>query len=54
VVEIVRFYRRVLDQVLAGDPRLDGFEAEWRGLQHRWNTEKRKRDANQIHQALAS
>jgi len=54
VVAIVSFYRRVLDQILAGNPDLQGFETEWLALKLRWNTEKRKRDSKQIDLALVS
>ena len=52
VVAIVSFYRRVLDHLLAGNQQLQQFETEWQQLKLRWNTEKRKRDSNQVSLAL--
>lgn len=54
VVAIVSFYRQVLDHILAGNDDLSGFEQQWLALKHRWNTEKRKRDSNQISLAMTA
>lgn len=54
VTTIVSFYRRVLDHILAGNNDLHEFESEWQLLKHRWNTEKRKRDSNQINLAMTA
>ncbi|MEH6624904.1 MAG: peptidase U32 family protein [Motiliproteus sp.] len=52
VVEIVGFYRRVLDHLLAGGQCLDAYEDEWKALKYRWEHEKKKRDNNLINLAM--
>jgi len=53
VVAITAFYRRVVDQILAGNGELHNFEPEWQALKGRWEREKRKRDSKQVSLALA-
>lgn len=53
VCAIVSLYRRAVDQILAGNRDMRGFEEEWRQIKGRWNREKRKRDSNQIDLALS-
>ncbi len=53
VVTITAFYRRVVDQILAGNNDLRSFEPEWLEIKGRWDKEKRKRDTKQVSLAVA-
>lgn len=44
VVEIVGFYRRVLDHVLAGNHDVSGFAGEWMALKEQWSGARIARD----------
>jgi putative protease len=52
VMSIVNFYRRALDHVLAGNPDVSCFEAEWLELKRRWDKERGRRDDGRIDKAL--
>ncbi len=44
IVDIVGFYRRVLNQVFAGDNDVSSFAAEWMSLKEQWNGARSARD----------
>jgi putative protease len=44
VVDIVDFYRRALDHVLAGNPDVSGFADEWSAIKKQWTGERITRD----------
>ncbi len=48
VCDIVGFYRRALDHVLAGGLDMSPFADEWAGIKERWRTERGKRDNARI------
>lgn len=48
VADIVGFYRRVLDHVLAGNPNMCAFAAEWQDLKARWTGERTDRDDGRV------
>lgn len=51
VGEIVGFYRRVVDAVLAGNNDVAGFAPEWESLKAEWRGERRERDDGRIFRA---
>ncbi len=51
VIEIVGFYRRVLDAILAGERDVSGFEAEWQALKQHWRGERMDRDDARVARA---
>ena len=53
VCELVRFYRRVLDYVLAGHSEVDAFVPEWEALRQWWVEERVSRDNGRLHHANA-
>lgn len=48
VADIVGFYRRALDHVLAGNPNMCGFASEWEDLKARWTGERTGRDDDRV------
>jgi U32 family peptidase len=48
VRDIVGFYRRALDHVLAGNPDMCTFAPEWEELKRRWTGERTGRDDNRV------
>jgi len=50
---IVHFYRRVLDQILAGNPDVSGFAEEWADIKDRWIHERVRRDDGRVDQATS-
>lgn len=48
VGDLVAFYRRVLDRVLAGDRDVSPFEGEWLEIRERWARERGRRDTGRI------
>ncbi len=53
VGDIVAFYRRVLDEVLAGATDVSPFEGEWLEIRERWARERVRRDSTRITTAVA-
>lgn len=51
VTDIVSFYRRALDHVLAGNSNMCPFVPEWEELKRRWSGERVNRDDNQVERA---
>jgi putative protease len=51
VADIVGFYRRVLDAVLAGQRGVEAFAPEWLELKARWSGERENRDEARIDHA---
>ncbi|NEV63932.1 peptidase U32 family protein [Thiorhodococcus minor] len=51
VGDIVGFYRRVLDHVLAGDADVSGFADDWEQIKDRWTRERLRRDSGRVQQA---
>jgi len=51
VTDIVAFYRRALDHVLAGNQNMCPFVPEWEELKRRWSGERVSRDDNQVERA---
>ncbi|OIQ92612.1 putative protease YhbU precursor [mine drainage metagenome] len=48
VADIVGFYRRALDHVLAGDLNMCSFAPEWQDLKARWSGERTDRDDGRV------
>lgn len=53
VGDVVAFYRRVLDAVLAGSTDVSPFAGEWLEIRERWARERGRRDSTRITQAAA-
>jgi putative protease len=52
VGDLVRFYRRVIDEILSSDhPNLEKFLREVEGFRHRWIVERSKRDNRLVSEA---
>lgn len=54
VGDIVAFYRKVLDHVLAGAVDVAPFEREWLEVRERWARERVRRDADRVGTAAAA
>ncbi len=48
VCSLVRFYRRVIDHVLAGHHEVEAFAPEWEQLKERWLVERVSRDDQRV------
>jgi len=55
VSEMVRFYRKILDHVLAGNNEIGSFYAEWKSIREKWIAERISRDNGRLqHAEIAS